>query len=150
MTSALRALALMLPLLAAACGSAGKGEPEVKNAWVRLNAVPGMPAAGYFTITGGKADDRLLSIESPDAKRAELHGNMTHEGMTMMMPLADVPLPAGKAVSFAPGGSHAMLFDLGKAVKPGGAVALRFTLGSGARLEASARVIAAGDEAPRF
>jgi periplasmic copper chaperone A len=124
-------------------------EPRLDKAWVRLPAVAGNPGAAYFTLTGGKTADTLVSVAVAGAARAELHESMGGGGkMASMAPIRDVPLPAGGELAFAPGGRHVMLFELGAPVKPGTAVTLTATLGSGKRLAAQAKVVGAGDPPP--
>ncbi|WP_223796166.1 copper chaperone PCu(A)C [Sphingomonas nostoxanthinifaciens] len=140
--------ALVALLLLGACHREAAA-PKVVRAWVRLPAVAGLPAAGYFTIEGGSADERLVKIESTLARRTEMHQSMKGMGaMTTMAPLADVAVPAHGQVAFAPGGRHAMLFDLDRAVAPGTAVPLRFGFASGRTAEAEAKTVGAGDDAP--
>lgn len=132
---------------------AGCNQPReiaVTDGWVRLAAAPGRPAAAYFTLTGGAADATLISVTSSVAIRAELHESMrSGPGMTMK-PIAQLSLPAGGKLGFAPGGRHVMLFDVNPAVKPGGTVPLEFTFADGLRLAYVARAVAAGDPPPEF
>lgn len=144
----LRCACLSALLLLGAC-HARRDAPQVTHAWVRLPAVPGQPAAAYFTISGGTAAERLVKIESTLARRTEMHASMTGmHGMMTMQPLANVDVPAGGSISFAPNGRHAMLFGLDKVVTPGTAVPLRFGFADGTTAEAEAKSVAAGDGAP--
>lgn len=141
-------LPLLLGVLAlAACGQ--PSELRVEKAYVRLPAVAGNPGAAYFTLHGGPRDTRLLSVTSPLVIKSELHESMNHGGTSMMMPARDVPVPAKADLVFAPGGRHAMLYDLNAAVKPGGTIPLVFTFADNTRLQLDARVIGAGDPAPK-
>jgi len=140
------ALCVAVPL--AGCGRDQAAELRVEDAWVRLPAVAGRPAGGYFVLRGGSAPERLAGIESPQASRAELHQGGMMDGMMTMRPMNGVDLPAGGKVSFGPGGDHIMLFDVDPALQPGSTMTLRFRFQSGATREAAARVIAAGDPAP--
>ncbi len=136
--------ALMLSL--AACHAKGGDKPVVKDAWVRLAAVPGRPAAGYFTVKGSNADDRLMRIDSAVVKTIELHeGGMTG-GMMTMKPLASVALPAGAVIAFAPGGNHAMMHGVDPAITPGTAIPLLFSFASGAKIEVEAKTVPAGGD----
>ena len=58
-------------------------------------------------------------------------------------------MPARGKVSFAPGGKHAMLFDVNPGIKPGGTITFIFTFADGLRIQQDAGVIAAGDPAPK-
>jgi len=133
-------------LILAACHPQGSEKPAVKEAWVRLPAVAGRPAAGYFILKGAKADDRLLSIDSAVVNKIELHEEVMNGGVMTMRQLAEVRLPKGTDVAFAPGGKHAMLFGVDARITPGTAIPLLFTFQSGAKIEAEAKTMAAGDD----
>ena len=136
-----------LGLALAACG--GSAERGVSDAWIRLPAVPGRPAAAYFTLHGGAAPATLRAVSTPAARRAELHQSMEGGGgMTQMAPLEQVNLPAGGTIAFAPAGRHVMLFDLSPALKAGGSTTLTFTFADGAPITVPAKLLAAGDPAP--
>jgi copper(I)-binding protein len=144
----MKRIALLAALaLLAGCGSRS-AEPKVTHAWVRLPAVPGRPAAAYFTVTGGRNDETLVRVESALAKRIEMHESMGEGGMMTMKPLDTVPLPARAESRFAPGARHLMLFDVDPVVTPGTAIPLRFGFASGTTTEAEAKTVAAGEDAP--
>ena len=150
--SRLRQTAWMaFPLAVVALGGCKQhaSEPKIVHAWVRLAAVPGQPAAAYFTLIGGRSGDRLIQVESAIAQRVELHESMAGMGgMAGMKPLASLDVPGGGAITFAPGGKHAMVYGVDKAVTPGTAIPLRFGFASGKTAEAEAKTVAAGDDAP--
>jgi periplasmic copper chaperone A len=131
-------------LLIAGCGT--KPVESVTGATVTLPAVPGRPGAAYFTLNGGAADNRLMQVSSPQSVRIELHESSMKNGMMTMNPLeGGVAVPAGGKVIFAPGGKHAMLFDLNPKIGPGTTMRLSFTYANGRVIEAEAAVKAAGD-----
>ena len=133
--------ALALPVMLAACGK--PAALAVDGAWIRLPAVPGRPGAAYFTLHGGAADETLIAVASPRARRAELHESMANG----MRPTASVPLPAGGIVAFAPGGRHVMLFDLDPRLPPGSSAPLTLRFADGRTLGTTARVVGAADPA---
>jgi copper(I)-binding protein len=142
-------IALLAPLLLLAACHPRSAEPKVTEAWVRLPAIPGQPAAAYFTIHGGRTAKTLVKMESALAARTEMHQNMRGmQGMTSMAPLDHVEIPADGTVQFKPGGDHAMLSGLDPAVKPGTAVPIRFGFSDGTTAEAEAKTVAAGEDAP--
>ena len=134
-------------LLAAACQEGPRSDaPAVEEAWINLPAVPGRPAAAYFTLVGGAADAQLVSIVSEAAERIELHETMTgHQGMSGMRPLATVDVPAGERVAFEPGGRHAMLFGIKPSVRVGESTPLSFRFADGRTVAVEAEVRAPGD-----
>lgn len=142
-------IALPLSLMLAACGKPAK--PEAEDAWVRLPAMPGRPAAAYLTIEGGTKSTTLTAVTTPRAQRSELHETVPAEGqpgVVRMKPVTQVPVAARDEVSFVPGGRHIMLFGLDPQVAPGGRVPLRLTFADGQVLEVQAQAIGAGDPAP--
>ncbi len=119
--------------------------PRVSSAWVHLAALSGRPAAGYFTLIGGSADDKLVSISSPATSRIELHDSAMANGMMSMPTETYVAIPARSTLVFAPRGRHAMLYDL----RPSGnKVLLTLHFASGATVSTEAATRTAGDAAP--
>ncbi|MBA4047206.1 MAG: hypothetical protein C0476_01550 [Sphingomonas sp.] len=140
------------PLLAAtlltaitACG--GPATLYVDDAYVRLPAVAGRPGVAYFTIHGGAEPTRLLSVTSPVVVRTELHESMKSGAVMTMAPIRDLPVAASAKLVFAPGGKHAMLFNINARVKAGKNIPLVFTFANNQRIEVDVPVIAAGDTA---
>lgn len=142
-------LALVAPLAISACADADPKQQSVTSAWVRLSAVAGNPAAAYFEIAGGSVADRLMSVSSPLAVRAELH-DMTMDGAMMKMAEIEggVETPRGATLSFAPEGKHVMLFDVSPQASAGRKMPLSFTFASGVTIEHQAEIVAAGEDAP--
>ncbi|MGN5374699.1 copper chaperone PCu(A)C [Sphingomonas hankookensis] len=140
-----RWMALAGVLMVAGCSRA----PSVEDAWIRLPAVPGRPAAAYATIDAGSRDLVLVAITSPAARRIELHESMaaSHGAMTMR-PVERLPIAATKPVTLAPGGLHAMLLDVSPALEPGGSIPLTFRF-DGRSITTDARLVGAGDPAPK-
>ncbi len=144
----MRGFILAASILVAGCSAEGP-TPVADDAYVRLAAVPGRPAAGYFSLHGGMKDTTLVRVEAPGIPRVELHGSrMTANGMVTMESLANVPVPAKADVAFAPGGRHAMLFDVPRTVTEGSRLPLTLRFADGAATQVEAKVIAAGDVAP--
>ncbi|MET0376286.1 MAG: copper chaperone PCu(A)C [Rhizorhabdus sp.] len=142
-----RLLATSFAVLAlTACKPQAPDKPVVADAWVRLPAVAGRPAAGYFVLKGAEADDRLVSIDSAVVNKIELHEEVMNGGVMTMRQMVDVPLPKGADVAFAPGGKHAMLFGVDARITPGTAIPMLFTFQSGAKIEAEAKTVAAGGD----
>lgn len=82
--------------------------------------------AGYLTIRNAGAEaDRLLGASSPVAATIELHTHRDVGGVMRMERVEFVDVPAGGAVTFAPGGLHLMLFGWSGAA-PKAMVTLRF------------------------
>ena len=143
---ALRIAPLALAV-ATACDHHGH-EPHVDKAWVRLAAVPGNPAAAYFTIHGGEAPSRLIAIDSQAAGSTELHQSMKAADMASMRRVDGVDVPARGMIAFAPGGYHVMLFGVEARVKPGDTLPLVARFAKGDPVGVTAKVVGAGGSSP--
>lgn len=144
------AVALLVVAMVSGVGAvhaATPAAPAVTGAWVRLPAVPGRPAAGYFTLSGGSKGADLVAVASPLA-RVEMHAMSMAGGVMRMDKLPSARAAAGATVAFAPGGNHLMLFDLPATVRPGATVPLVFRFADGASVKVAAAARAAGDAAP--
>lgn len=73
-------------------------------------------AAVYLVIRNPtQRPDTLIGVTAPGAQRAELHRQVTQDGMMFQMePVDELPIPAQDSVALAPGGLHVMLFDLAR------------------------------------
>ncbi|WP_165324576.1 copper chaperone PCu(A)C [Rhizorhabdus phycosphaerae] len=137
-------IALLACAALAACSPGGGDRPLVEDARVRLSAVSDAPSAGYFTLKGGKSDDRLLRIDSAVVEKIEMHESAMDGGMMTMRPLKELAVPAGATVTFAPAGSHAMLFGIDNRITPGTGIPMLFTFASGAKIQVEAKTMAPG------
>ncbi len=146
----LRAPFAIVAATLAIAGCAQEKQLYVTNAWVRLAAVQGHPAAAYFTVHGGPSDATLLSVSTDVAIKSAMHETKAGANGAMTMDaVRSVAVPALKPVTFAPGGKHVMLFDVNPGIKAGSAVTFVFTFANGLKIEKDAAVIAAGDPAPK-
>lgn len=144
-----RLLPYALILMLSGCGDAVPKQQSVTDAWVRLPAVAGNPGAAYFELAGGSVPDRLMSVSSPQAVRAEMHDTVMAGGMMKMAEIeGGVEVSAGGTLRFAPGGKHVMLFDVSPRASAGRTMPLAFTFASGVTIEHEAKIVAAGDAPP--
>jgi periplasmic copper chaperone A len=119
-------VAFATSLVLASAAMAQTSQLEVSNAWARATPGKAENGAAYLTIQS-PTSDRLMSVSSPVAKKAELH-SMSMEGMVMKMrPLAGVDIPAGQPVTLKPGGQHIMLEGLGAPLREGQSFPLTLT-----------------------
>jgi len=131
------------------CGSPSgppAGKVSVDRLTVRLNANPAAPAAAYFTLHGGAKSTTLVEISSADAARVEMHESRMEGGVMRMDKLAEIPVAAGSEVVFAPGGKHAMLWDIGQQAKAAGKLRLTFRFSDGEQLQADAPIEKTGGD----
>lgn len=118
----------LFAFLLAACGQGA--DIKVADTHYRPPLVAGAPGVAYFSITSPTAD-RIVAISSPEAGAVEIHDSvMSADGMAAMKKLDSVALPAGKTVTFGPGGMHVMVFQP-KPHQPGATFPIQITLESG-------------------
>lgn len=100
---------------------------SISQAWVRATIGQGNVTAGYFTLDNtGDADDRLLSVSTSVATKAEVHTTSMGEGGVMRMrPVEVLEMPAGEKVALKSGGDHLMLMGISKPLKDGETVVLK-------------------------
>ncbi len=119
MTNAMRRALPGLPLLAlsslvllALPALAMAGAPSVSDAWARATPPGVSVGAAYLTIAGGSTNDRLVGASTDRASMVQLHTVEESNGVAAMRQADGVPVPAGKKVVLAPGGTHIMLMGL--------------------------------------
>lgn len=134
--------------LAALTGTAAQAADDglmVHDAWVQAVPAAKTPSAAYFDImNSGKATRQLVAVESDGFEKVELHVSRVNNGVATMEHVAQVDVPAGKTVKFAPGGLHVMLTGPKAPLADGAKVDLRLVFADGAKLPVTAVIKAAG------
>ncbi|MNQ68761.1 hypothetical protein D3C85_833250 [compost metagenome] len=105
--------ALLLPACFANAHEYTVGDLQIAHPWSQ-ELPPNAPnVAAYFVIQNhGKTADRLLSVASPIAGKAELHEHVMQNDLMKMQQVPSVDIPAGGTVTFAPMAYHVMLLEL--------------------------------------
>ena len=101
-------------------GDYSAGALKIDQPWSR--ALPPNAAAGavYLSLHNqGKTADRLLSAQTPQATKTEIHTMLQLGEVMKMQKLDSVGIPAGGDTKLAPGGTHLMLFGLQKPLVAG-------------------------------
>ena len=144
----MRGLIVAAGLLIAGQAQAQTSGVRAEQPWARATAPQQKVGAAYVTLTS-PADDRLMSASSPVAGRAEVH-EMTMEGQVMRMreQTEGIALPAGKAVTLAPGGYHIMLTDLHKPLVAGQVIALQLRFQHAPPMDLEVKVAPIGAHGP--
>lgn len=116
-------------------------QTEASEARLVLPAVKGNPAAVYFKLTNltGKPIT-LTGVSVEGAGMAMMHETKGGE----MAELKSLDIPAGQSASFAPGGKHVMVFDLGPSLVAGQKAKLTLKLADGGAVNATATIEAPG------
>lgn len=144
----------LVPILAVLIAAPGceRAPPEpvvtVEDAVLTLPVLPGRPGAAYFTLRTNHDPTRLTAVSSPRIGRIELHESADAGGVTRMRPVANPAFAPGAPLLFAPGGRHAMLFDMDPSIRPGGTVPLTFRFDRAPPVTVDAAVRPAAGAAP--
>ena len=99
---------LSVAILLASCVGAQAAPFDISGGWFR--SLPGKaPAGGYFTVQNNTSRDVTITGASSDAcGMLMIHQSSNKGGMSGMMMMDEVKVPAGGKVAFAPGGYHLM------------------------------------------
>lgn len=97
------------------------GTLHIGHPWARASAGAAPTGAAYMTIDNrGDAPDRLIAVESPAAKRAELHQSLEENGVMKMRAVENgLEIPASGSAALSPGGYHVMMMGLVEPLKEG-------------------------------
>lgn len=115
---------------------------EVLQPWSRP-AVAGTNGIGYMVLANhGRTADALVKVESPLARRVEMHATSTAGGVMSMTTESRVAIPPGGRTTFGPGAYHLMLIGLTRTLKAGDQAPATLTFASGAKLKVAFAVSA--------
>lgn len=96
------------------------GELHIDHPWSREMPPSAPTAAAYFIVHNkGASADRLVSVETPAAGKAEIHEHIDQNGLMKMQQVQSVTVPTGGEATFAPMAYHVMLFNLKQPLKDG-------------------------------
>lgn len=110
---ALIAAAVLLPACFANAHEYKSGDLEIAHPWSQELPPNAPTVAAYFIIHNtGSSADRLVSVDTPIADKAELHQHVMQGDLMKMQPVASVDVPAGGTVTFAPMAYHVMMVGL--------------------------------------
>lgn len=108
----------------------------VQNPWIR-KPPPGLDSlALYFTVKNPwKRDFFIVGATSSVAANAMIHESSVVGGQSQMRMQANVKIPAGKTVAFAPEGLHVMLTGVTKTLEVGDKVPVTLELDHGGMID---------------
>lgn len=141
--------AMLWPGTSKAGEAAMAGDIAVEQAWARASIGTERPGVAYLTLKNhGAAADTLTGVETPVAKRAEIHESFMIEGVMKMRPAGEVTIPPGAAVALEPGGLHVMLMFLQKELIKGEAFPLTLTFERAGELTVDVSIAGPGARGP--
>ena len=107
---------------------------NVSDAWIRV--LPGgAPAGGYFFLhNGARQPIVLVSARSAAFGHVMMHKSVEEGGLSRMLPVERVEVPAGGKVTFAPGAFHLMLMQPNRKVAVGDRIKITLEFAGGQKL----------------
>ncbi|HXP75485.1 MAG TPA: copper chaperone PCu(A)C [Stellaceae bacterium] len=122
---------------------------EVGHAWARATPGGAKTAALYMTLVNkGADDDRLVSVSTPVAGKADLHTTTTENGIMRMRPIEALDVKPGTPTVLKPGGYHVMLMDLKAPLVAGQSFTVSLTFEKAGKVDVTAVVEKVGAMAP--
>ncbi len=90
-----------------------QGDIHIKKPWSRPLPPVSTNGAADMTLTNkGNVPDRLVSVSTPAAMKAEVHNHTMDGGMMKMRPVDVMEIVPGEPTILQPGGLHIMLMGL--------------------------------------
>ena len=122
----------MLFILPVLLGAAPPVGVTAQNPWMRY-LLPSVPAGGYLTLRNDSDNPAVLTgASSPACGSLMLHQSETMSGMSRMVMVPSVTVPAHGTVSFAEGGYHLMCMK--PTMKLGDKISVTLTFQDGSTL----------------
>ena len=148
--STMAAATLTLGAAATVGGCGDAGPPEVTATDAAVGANTGPTAALYVELeNSGGSDDTLLGATCECAGTTSLHVVEDRDGILLMVPTDEVPVPAGSTVRLDPGRAHVMLEDLDEPLETGDTGDVRLEFAETAPLAVEVPVLAPENLAER-
>jgi copper(I)-binding protein len=136
-----------LALFAASLTHAAAPSVVIDQPWVRAT-VPGQDVAGGYMQIESRSAAKLVKVDSPLARVAQIHRMSMRDGIMHMQELRALDLPAGQRVPLTPGGDHIMLIGLSRQLKPGEQVPLKLHVTDAQGQEAVIDIVATVRDGP--
>lgn len=141
-------LAVVL-LIATSVPFAAASDVTVADPWARASILASRPAAAYLSLSSDTGD-RLLSTSTPVAAQVMIHAAETDaSGVSRMVHLETLDLPAGKTVTLSPGNMHLMLMGLAIKLEEGASFPLTLTFELTGDVTVEVRVLGIAASGPR-
>jgi len=94
---------------------------EISEVWTRQSFSPNNNSAAYMKVNNPTNKQiTIIGAYSSIANNVELHKSFVDEkGISRMVSIDNIVVPAQSQIELKPGGAHIMLFDLRRHLKPG-------------------------------
>lgn len=136
------ATALTLGAILALTHTVLASDVMVIGAFARASAVStATSGVVYMTLTNhGATADKLVSITTPAAGMAMLHESKDDGGVSTMMDMAGLDIPAGGSIEMKPGAIHIMLTGLTAPLKKGDTLKLTLSFEHAGKIDVDAKI----------
>lgn len=139
-----RYLVLLAAIALCALASPGMADDSpiaASDAWARPTLKGTRTGAVYLMLSNrGAAADRLVGMSTPVAERAEVHEDVTTNGVMSMKPVPELALPPGANTAIEPGRYHIMLMGMKKQLSAGDSFPVTLTFAAAPPLEVTVAV----------
>ncbi len=96
------------------------GDIHIMKPWSRPLPAVSVNGAAYMTLMNkGDSPDRLLSVSTPAANKAEIHNHTMEGGLMKMRPVEAIDIEAKGSTTLEPGGVHVMLMGVRNPLEEG-------------------------------
>jgi copper(I)-binding protein len=137
-------LVMLAALALCALASPGLADDSLitaSDAWARPTLKGTRTGAVYLMLSNrGSAGDHLVGVSTPVAERAEVHEDVTENGVMSMKPALDLPLPPEATTPIEPGRYHIMLMGMKTPLSAGDSFPITLTFATAPPLEVSVAV----------
>ncbi len=137
-------------LLLAATATVGAqtelGNITISKAWARAIPSADATAAVYFTVTDTGAPDRLVAVDTPLAKRAQLHQSKVVNGIMQMRPVDSLAIDKDHPITLTPDGYHLMLTGMREKLVPDENFPVNLTFAHAGKVQGVVTVQKAGSD----
>ena len=117
------------------------GQLHVDHPWARATIGQVKNGAAYLTVANhSDQPDTLVGVDSPVAKRVELHTHMMEDGVMKMRKLDGIEVNPGEPAVLAPGGLHIMLIGLHAPLVEGESFPLTLTFEQAGSVEVEVKI----------
>jgi periplasmic copper chaperone A len=138
----LTATALTLGSILALTHTVLASDVMVMGAFARASAVStATSGVVYMTLMNhGAVPDKLVSVTTPAAGMAMLHESKDDAGVSTMMDMSGLDIPAGGSIEMKPGGIHIMLMGLTAPLKKGDTLKLTLSFEHAGKIDVDAKI----------
>ena len=143
-------LLMGMPAVSTAEENNGTIKVVVEQPWARASLGTSRPGGAYLTLrNAGEKPVTLIGIRADIAGMTSIHETQTdNNGVSSMMPAADIEIPAGETLSLKPGSYHIMLMKLQAPLVEGETFPIILLFADGTELEVMMPVLRIGARGP--